>query len=60
MNNSMQTPWPHLRAPPTHLWSRDVINIIFGKTTITPSFVKLKTSSKNYNYPGRHIGSAQY
>ena len=25
---------------------RDVINVIYGKTTITPSFYKRKTSSK--------------
>ena len=47
MDNSMQTAWRHFRAPPTHFRSRDVINVIFVKTAITPSFFKLKTSSKN-------------
>ena len=42
----MRTAWRHLRAPPTHFRSRDVINVIFRKTTITPSFFKLNTSSK--------------
>ena len=47
MANSMRTAWRHFRALPTHFRSRDVINIIFIKTAITPSFFKLKTSSKN-------------
>ena len=47
MSNSMQTAWRHLRAVSTHFRSRDVINVIFGKTEITPSFFELKTSSKN-------------
>ena len=46
MANSMRTAWRHFRAPPTHFRSRDVINVIFRKTAITPSFFKLKTSSK--------------
>ena len=46
MANSMRTAWRHFRAPPTHFGSRDVINVIFVKTAITPSFFKLKTSSK--------------
>ena len=47
MAKSVRTAWRHFRAPPTHFRSRDVINVIFGKTAITPSFFKLKTSSKN-------------
>ena len=46
MASSMRTAGRHLRAPPTHFRSRDVINVIFVKTAITPSFFKLKTSSK--------------
>ena len=46
MANSMRTEWRHFRAPPTHFRSRDVINVIFGKTAIAPSFFKLKTSNK--------------
>ena len=46
MANSMRTEWRHFRAPPTHFRSRDVINVIFGITAITPLFFKLKTSSK--------------
>ena len=46
MVNCMRTAWRHLRAPPTHFRSRDVINVIFVKTAITPSFFKLKTTSK--------------
>ena len=46
MANSMQTAWRHFRAPLTHFRSRDVINVIFVKTAITPSFFKLMTSSK--------------
>ena len=46
MSNSMRTAWRHFRAPPTHFRSRDVINVIFGLTAITPLFFKLKTSSK--------------
>ena len=45
--NIMRTAWRHFRAAPTHFRSRDVINVIFGKTAITPSFFKLKASSKN-------------
>ena len=44
--NVVRTAWRHFRAPPMHFRSRDVINVIFGKTAITPSFFKLKTSSK--------------
>ena len=51
MANRMQTAWLHFRASPKHFRSRDVINIIFGKTAITPSFFKLKTSSKNNLIP---------
>ena len=29
-----------------HFRSRDVINVIFGKTAVTPSFFKLKTKVK--------------
>ena len=47
MANSMRTAWRHFRAPPTHFRSRDVINVIFGITAITPLFFKLKTSSKS-------------
>ena len=42
----MRTVWSQFRATATHFRSRDVINVIFVKTTITPSFFKLKTSSK--------------
>ena len=47
MANSMRTAWRHLRALPTHFRSRDVINVIFGKTEITPSFFKLKPQVKS-------------
>ena len=46
MANSMRTAWRHFRADPTHFRSRDVINVIFGITDITPSFFKLKNSIK--------------
>ena len=46
MAKSMRTAGRHFRAPPTHFRSRDVINVIFVKTAITPSFFKLKTSIK--------------
>ena len=46
MANGMRTAWSHLRASLTHFWSSDVINVIFCKTAITPSFFKIKTSSK--------------
>ena len=42
----MRTAWRHFRAPSTHFRSRDVINVIFGITAITPLFFKLKTSSE--------------
>ena len=42
----MRTAWRQFRADSTHFRSRDVINVIFGITDITPSFFKLKTSSK--------------
>ena len=42
----MRTTWCHLRASLTHFWSSDVINVIFRKTAITPSFFKIQTSSK--------------
>ena len=51
----------HYLAPPTHFLSCDIINVIFGKTAITPSFAQLKTSRKNLNYLGQpNIGSAKY
>ena len=56
----MRTAWSHFGTPLMHFWSRDLINVIFGKTAITPSFFKVKTSNQNLNYPGRCIGSAQY
>ena len=46
MSNTMRTARRHFRAPPTHFRSRDVINVIFGITAITPLFFKLKTTSK--------------
>ena len=36
----------HEFSTPTHFRSHDLMNIIFGKTAITPSFLKLKISSK--------------
>ena len=51
MSNTMRTAWRRFRALPTHFRSRDVINVIFGITAITPLFFKLKTSSKNLNDP---------
>ena len=36
----------HFRAPLTHFGSRDVNNVIFGKTAITPSFFKAKDQVK--------------
>ena len=49
LNNEQQyaNTMAHFRAPPMHFRSRDVINVIFGKTARTPSFVKGKTSKKN-------------
>ena len=47
----MRTAWRPFRAPSTHFQSCDIINVIFGKTAITPSFFKLKTSAKNLNDP---------
>ena len=55
----MRTKWSHFGTPPMHFRSRDLINVVFGKTDITPSFSKLKTSNRNLNYPGCFIGSAQ-
>ena len=46
MANRMRRAWPHLRTSQTHFWSSDIINVIFHKTAITPSFFKIKTSSK--------------
>ena len=46
MSNSMQTAWLHLRAPPTHFRSRDVINVIFGITAITPLFLSKRLQVK--------------
>ena len=46
MDNSMQTEWRHLRVAPKHFRSRDVINVIFGKIAITPSFFKLRLQVK--------------
>ena len=51
MANGMRTAWSHLRASLTHFWSSDVINVIFRKTAITPSFFKIKTSSKTKLIP---------
>ena len=42
----MRTAWPQFCAPMMHFRSRDVINVIFVKTAITPSFFKLKASVK--------------
>ena len=42
----MQRAWHRFLDPPTHFRLRDVINVIFGKTAITPSLAKLKTSRK--------------
>ena len=42
----MRTEWRHFRAPPTHFRSRDVINVIFGITAITPLFFKLRLQVK--------------
>ena len=47
----MRTAWPHFRATMTHFRSCDVINVILGKTAITPSFFEVKTSSKNKTDP---------
>ena len=43
----MQTAWSHFGAPLMHFRLRDVINVIFGKTAITPSVFKLKASVIN-------------
>ena len=43
----MRTAWGHLRALPTHFRARDVINVIFGKTEITPSFFKKRPQVKS-------------
>ena len=42
----MRIPWCHFRATPTHFWSCDVINVIFRKTAITPSFVSQRLQIK--------------
>ena len=42
----MGTAWRHFGAPRMHFWSHDLINVIFGKTAITPSIFKLKTSNQ--------------
>ena len=51
----MRTAWHYLYAPSTHFRSREVINVIFLKYAVTPSFFKLKTSSKNYTDPCRYL-----
>ena len=60
MAKSVRTAWRHFCVTPMHFRSSDVIKVIFGKTAITPSFFKLKTSSKNkqihdvfYNNPNQ-------
>ena len=40
MANSMRTAWRHFRASPKHFRSRDVINIIFGKTADNDTFLQ--------------------
>ena len=40
----MRTAWCHFGAPLMHFRSRDLINVVFGKIAITPSFFNLKTS----------------
>ena len=52
MASSMRTAWSHFGTPPMHFRSHDLINVIFGKTALTPSCFKLKTSNQNLNYPG--------
>ena len=42
----MRTAWRQFRADSTHFRSRDVINVIFGITDITPSFFKLRPQVK--------------
>ena len=42
----MRTAWRHFRADPTHFRSRDVINVIFGITDITPSFFSQRPQVK--------------
>ena len=50
----MQSAWCHFHVTLTDFWSCDVINVIFGKTAITPSFLakdfksKLKLSRTSY------------
>ena len=44
MANSMRTACRHFRAHLMPFRSSDVTNVISGKTAITPSFLKLKTS----------------
>ena len=44
----------------THFRSCDVKNIIFLNTDVTSSFLMLKTSCKNKNYPIHFLRSAQY
>ena len=46
MANSMRAAWSQFGTPLMQLQSRDFINVIFGKTAITPSFLKLKTSNQ--------------
>ena len=38
----MRTAWCHFGGPPMHFRSRDLINVVFGKIAITPSFFNLK------------------
>ena len=47
----MRTTWFHLRASLTHFWSSDVINVIFRKTAITPSFFKIRLQVKTKLIP---------
>ena len=42
----MRTAWSHFGAPPMHFQSRDLINAVFGKTAITPSFLAKDLKSK--------------
>ena len=53
MAKSVRTAWRHFCVTPMHFRSSDVIKVIFGKTAITPSFFKLKTSSKNKTDPNK-------
>ena len=55
MAKSMRTAWRHFRVPPTHFQSRDVINVIFGKTLFLRRHVKTKIMANGMRTAWRHF-----